>query len=242
MRENEKIQGEGILRLFEELLQEGIPLKLHLSDNDRKHLTGVTGLGNRNKLPCFLIDCPANFPQADAEIHSLHLDFEFTGKDKLKYFFNTVGGEFFRDKLRIPLPQVIVRKQRRKLFRIDAPSGTKLYFTLNATRYELKVIDISLGGSLGILVDVKNNDLRDPILPKATVLKDIELLFPPENKNVKVTVERAEVKRRGKNPLTNQYTYGIEFLKLNPADEKNLTDLIYRIQREFLRKRLRMDA
>ena len=95
---------------------------------------------------------------------------------------------------------------------------------------------------MGILVDVKNNDLRDPILPKATVLKDIELLFPPENKNVKVTVERAEVKRRGKNPLTNQYTYGIEFLKLNPADEKNLTDLIYRIQREFLRKRLRMDA
>jgi c-di-GMP-binding flagellar brake protein YcgR len=134
------------------------------------------------------------------------------------------------------------RKQKRKVFRIAAPSGTKLYCNLNTVRYELRLIDIGLGGSLGILVDDKNKGQRNTILPKAAVLKDIELLSPFENEDLKVTVERSEVKRRTKNPLTHQYEYAIEFLKLNPIEEKNLTNLIYRIQREFLRKRLRLDA
>lgn len=241
MAQTEKIEGRRILRLFEELRNNQTLLRLHLSQKNYSHLTRVLDLRKQKKDTFFLIDYPPGFRETSADTDACFLDFDFTDKDNVNYFFSTRGGEIFNKKLWIKLPQIVNRKQRRKLYRLAAPSGTKLYICLHSKRYELKVIDISLGGSLGVLVGIRHGDQQDPILSYTGIFENVEVIFPPEEEDLRVTIKSAKVKRLGENPLTKQLEYALQFLDIDQTHEKILTDLIYRFQREFLRNRLRIN-
>jgi c-di-GMP-binding flagellar brake protein YcgR len=241
MAQTEKIAGQQILGLFEELRHNGTFLRLHLSQKDYAHLARVLDLRKRRKDTFFLIDLPAGFPGTHADADTWSIDFEFTDKDNVNYFFSTRGAEIVDRNIWIKLPQVVKRKQRRKLYRLPAPPVTKLYVNLHSSRYELRVIDISLGGSLGVLVGIQHGDQQDPILSYAGTFENVEVVFPPEEENLRVTIKSAIVKRLGKNPLTKQHEYALQFLEIDQIQTGILTDLIYRFQREFLRNRLRIN-
>jgi c-di-GMP-binding flagellar brake protein YcgR len=241
MAQTEKIAGQQILGLFEELRHNGTSLRLHLPQKDYTHLTRVLDLRKRRKDIFFLIDFPAGFIETNADTDAWSIDFEFTDKDNVNYFFSTRGGEIIDRNIWIKLPQVVKREQRRKLYRLTAPSGTKLSINLDSNRYELNVIDISLGGSLGVLVGIQHGDQQDPILSYAGIFENVEVVFPPEEENLRVTIKSAKVKRLRENPLTKQHEYALQFLEIDQIQTKILTDLIYRFQREFLRNRLRIN-
>ena len=241
MAQTEKIAGQQILGLFEELRHNGTFLRLHLPQKDYSHLTHVLDLRKRRKDTFFLIDYPAGFPETNADIEMCSIDFEFTDKDNGNYFFSTRGAEIIDRNIWVKLPQIVKREQRRKLYRLTAPSGTKLHVNLHSNRYELKVIDISLGGSLGVLAGIQHGDPQDPILSYAGLFQDVEIVFPPEKENLRVTIRSAKVKRLGENPLTKQHEYALQFLEIDQIQTKILTDLIYRFQREYLRNRLRIN-
>jgi c-di-GMP-binding flagellar brake protein YcgR len=241
MAQTEQIAGHQILGLFEELHHNETFLRLHLPQKDYSHLTRVLDLRKRRKDTFFLIDYPAGFPETNADKDSWSIDFEFTDKDNVNYFFSTRGGEIIDRNIWIKLPQIVKREQRRKLYRLTAPSGTKLYINLHSNRYELKVIDVSLGGSLGVLVGIQHGDQQDPILAYAGIFDNVEVVFPPEEENLRVTIKSAKVKRLGENPHTKQHEYALQFLEIDQIQTKILTDLIYRFQREFLRNRLRIN-
>ena len=61
MPEIEKIEGQRILRLFEELQQEATPLKLYLSDSQYEHLTSVVDIHTQEKNIYFLIQYASDF-------------------------------------------------------------------------------------------------------------------------------------------------------------------------------------
>jgi c-di-GMP-binding flagellar brake protein YcgR len=241
MAGSEKIDGDGVKRVFEELLQRKTHLELNLQDTDYQHLTIVTALTTQKSDPSFYVDTPEGFREAPADIDSWHIRFEFTGKDNIKYIFNTIGGEIANNRIKIKLPETVERRQRRRLFRINAPAGTLLCFTINATRYEFEVIDISLKGSLAVLVQTDSHAYPAPPFPGTGELKEVELVFPVEIYRKPIKIETAEIKRTKKNPEVPSYEMALEFAEISNHHEKLLTDLIYRLQRRYLRKRLPLD-
>jgi c-di-GMP-binding flagellar brake protein YcgR len=242
MAQTEKIAGQKILGLFEELHHDGTFLRLHLPQKKYSHLTQVLDLRKRRKDSFFLIDFPEGFFDTNADTDAWSFDFEFTDKDNVNYAFSTQGAEIINKNIWIKLPQFVKRQQRRKLYRLTAPSGTELHLNLHAKRYELQVIDISLGGALGVLAGIQHGNQQDPILSYTGIFKNIEVVFPPKEENLRVAVKSAKVKRLGENPLTNQHEYALQFLEMDQIQTKTLTDLIYRFQREFLRNRLRVNV
>ncbi len=241
MAESEKISGDGVTRIFEELLQRKTLLKLILLDTDFQHLAIVTALTTLKTGPSFIIDTPEGFREAAANIDTWHIRFEFTGQDNIKYIFKTIGGEITDDQIKIKLPEAVERKQRRKLFRINAPAGTILCFTINVMRYELEVIDISLGGSLAALVQADSHVYQGPPFPDIDKLKDVELVFPVGICRKPIKIKTAEIKRTKKNPEAPRYEMALEFAEISKRHERLLTDLIYRLQGQYLRKRLPLD-
>jgi c-di-GMP-binding flagellar brake protein YcgR len=241
MTESEKIRGDGITRIFEELLHRRTHLKLNLLDADFQHPTIVTALTSQKTGPSFVIDTPEGFREAAANIDPWHIHFEFTGKDNIKYSFETIGGKITDGQIKINLPEIVERKQRRKLFRINAPAGTILCFTINTTQYELEVIDISLGGSLAALVQAGSHVYPKPPFAEIGEIKDVELVFPERICQKPIKIKTAEIKRKKKNQQAPRYEMALEFTEISNRDAGLLTDLIYRIQRQYLRKRLPLD-
>jgi c-di-GMP-binding flagellar brake protein YcgR len=241
MAESEKIRGIRITSMLEELRQRKTLLKLMLVDTDFEHLAVVTGLRRKESGSHFIIDTPRGFKEAAADIDIWHIRFEFIGKDNINYVFTTIGGQIAGNQIYIKLPEEMERKQRRKLFRINAPAETKLCFSIQGTRHELQVIDISLGGSLAALVQTDSHVQPKPPFPDTHPLKDVELIFPAEIFRQPIKIKTAQIKRLKKNPETTRYEIALEFNQISKSDQRLLNDLIYRLQRQSLRKRLPLD-
>jgi hypothetical protein len=126
MAKSEKIKGSAITKLFEELVTYKIFLKMNLLDSDFKQLTRITALADRNNELHFIIDTPEKFENAAARTAPWRIHFEFTGRDHIEYGFTTIGGEIQGKRTFVKMPRLVERNQRRKLFRINAPAGTKL--------------------------------------------------------------------------------------------------------------------
>jgi len=241
MADSEKIRGIRITSIFEELRQRKTLLKMILVDTDFEHLAMVTGLRRKESGPHFIIDTPRGFKEAAADIDIWHIRFEFIGKDHVNYVFTTIGGQIAGNQIYIKLPEEMERKQRRKLFRINAPAETKLCFSIQGTRHELQVLDISLGGSLAALVQTDSHVQPKPPFPDTHALRDVELFFPAGISRQSVKIKTAQIKRLKKNPETTRYEIALEFNQISKSDQRLLNDLIYRLQRQSLRKRLPLD-
>ena len=68
-------------------------------------------------------------------------------------------------------------------------------------------------------------------------MKDLVILFPSEEGAFKVNVKEASVKSVENDILMNHYRYGLQFTYVEKTEKKALRNLIYRFQREFLRRR-----
>jgi c-di-GMP-binding flagellar brake protein YcgR len=241
MAENEKIKGSAIPTLFKELLHHKTFLKLSLVDAEYEHLTLITDLVNRNNAPHFIIDPPEGLEQAAAGIDSWHLRFEFTGNDHIKYTFTTTDAQIDNNRIYIKYPRKINRWQRRELFRIDAPAGTKLCVTHATVRHELDVINISIGGTLAALVQTRSRPFEKAPFADKQFLKDIELVFPSEILQMPIRIKAVQIRRIKKSSEQTGCEVGFEFHEITTGEENRLTDLIYRLQRQQLRHRLPLD-
>lgn len=238
MDEPEKIKGGAIPKLLKELLHHKILLKLTLVDTDYEQLTLITALAERNNAPHFIIDKPTGFQQAAAAADRWQLYFEFTGKDHIRYTFSTTGAEIDKRQIYIPYPRKIERWQRRELFRLDAPTGTRLCLKQNAEQQELDVINISLGGMLAALVQTRTGHLDKAPFADQQFLTDIELVFPPEVMPQPIRIKTVQVRRQEKKSKKSGFEVGLEFCEISTGEKKRLTDLIYQMQRQRLRNRL----
>jgi c-di-GMP-binding flagellar brake protein YcgR len=140
------------------------------------------------------------------------------------------------------LPEIVNRYQRRGHFRLEAPHGTRLCFKINDQSYDLLVINISLGGTLGVLSTLtikKERELREK---SPDILENVELIFPPNSENedsedTTVNIKHCKIIRQRRNPETQGYEFAIEFKEMAEDQQKKLTTLFYQWQREYLKKR-----
>ena len=238
MDEPEKIKGRAIPKLLNELLHYKTLLKLTLVDADYEQLTLITALVERNNAPHFSIDKPAGFQRATAAADQRQLYFEFTGKDHIRYTFSTAGAEIDRRQIYIPYPRKIERWQRRELFRIKAPAGTRLCLKEHAAPQQFDVINISLGGMLAALVQTRTGHLDKAPFTDQQFLSNIELVFPPEIMPQPIRIKTVQVKRQKKTSKKTEFEVGLEFCEISAGEKKRLTDLFYKLQRQQLRNRL----
>ena len=235
----EKIQGDAVRALFKELQQDRIPLTARLKNGDYEHVTYIIDVHEFKRKPFFLIESQKSFQKAADNLDVLRLHFEFIGKDRIKYTFKTRDTQLSYEKIWIKFPEIVLRFQRRRLFRLDAPHGTKLYFNVNDFRYKLLVVNVSLGGTLGVLVSLTKKMEQELKIINPKILENVELVFPSKGHadDSKVNIKTCHVARQGRNRLTHKYEYAIEFKELAEDEQKKLTELFYWWQREYLRKR-----
>jgi len=241
----EKIQRGALSQLFTELQIEKIPLKMQLTNDDDVHLTVITEIRKRNRALHFLVNSPEGYQKLSAEAGQSRLRFEFSDNENIKYVFETNTWELSREMIWVRFPEFVHRYQRRKLFRLEAPHGTRLFFKVNDIRYKLLVINVSLGGTLGVLVSLTKQMEQELKLYDSKILENIELLFPSKDRKKAgsiVRIKRCQIKRQEKNPLTNKFECAIEFQEISEEERKNLTDLFYKWQRDYLQKRRIMRA
>ncbi|MFX0117624.1 MAG: PilZ domain-containing protein [Candidatus Hodarchaeota archaeon] len=240
MAEIEKIQGEGILRILHDLQQDKTFLKMRLLDNDFERLTLVTDIRKWKKNTYFSIDDSSEFHDILAEDDIWRIEFEFTGRDKIKYVFRTTEGAIKNGKIWVAFPEFIERYQRRRVFRLEAPPKTRLFFKYESTAYELIVVNVSLSGTLGVQANMRKKLDLNLQPQKAQALQDVVLVFPSSDNSLNVKIKQCQVKRLKKNPQTQRYEYALEFTEIDEDNEIRLTEAIYRFQREFLRRRKRL--
>jgi c-di-GMP-binding flagellar brake protein YcgR len=234
----EGIEGKGRFTILEGLQSDKTLIKMSLLDKDYERLTIVTGIRTRNNTPFFLIDYPGGFRETVADLEVWSVVFQFTGKDKLQYVFRTSGGEIHRNEIWIRFPKVIERGQRRRHFRLEVPFGTKLHFQLRSSKRELSVSNVSLGGVLGAIVSSESGTQKGQSLRSGDILEHIQLEFPSSEEDLRVHIIKARVVRWEDGPLASHKHYAIQFIEMDKSEEAALTELVYKFQREFLRRRL----
>jgi c-di-GMP-binding flagellar brake protein YcgR len=245
MAEIEKITEKSLLPLFTELRTDQIPLKMLLASRQEPILSYITDIRKRRRTMHFVIKAPDTRPDLETEKDRSVLQFEFTDKESIKYVFETEDWELSEDSIWVKFPAFVNRFQRRKLYRLDAPHGTRLFFKVNDTRYKLLVVNVSLGGTLGVLVSLTKQMEKELKLCKSETLEDVELVFPSENRKHAgsiVKIKRCQIKRQERNPITRKFECAIEFKEMNEGQQKSLRDLFYKWQREYLRRRKLMCA
>jgi c-di-GMP-binding flagellar brake protein YcgR len=240
MAEIEKISGKAVLKLLTNLQLDKIPLKIRWKDEDRSYSTCVADIRKRKRRLHFLINAPEAFLSARDPGAPSKLRFEFIDKENIKYVFETGAGLLSRAMMWVAFPEFVRRYQRRSLFRLDAPPGTQVYFNVNDVHYKLLVINVSLGGTLGVLVSFSQQMDQKLTACESQVLQDVELHFPPKKQKEQasvVEIKRCRIKRKHRNPLTRKYECAIEFTEIDEQEQEKLTQIFYSWQRKYLRLR-----
>ena len=240
MENIELIQGEAVLQLFKELQQRKTPLQVKLTNGSYEHLSYLKQIRKRLRTHYFLIEYNEDFQAAVKDLEELHVKIEFTDDDGILHAFHTNDSDVSREMIWLKFPDNIHRYQRRSLFRLEAPHGTRLFFEVNESRYKLLVINVSLGGTLGVLVSLTKQMEQELKLKEPQVLENVELVFPTkddDNDGAKVRIKRCQIIRQERNPQTKKYECAIAFKEIIETEQKKLTELFYQWQRDYLRKR-----
>ncbi len=232
----EKIQGNKLIRLMEQVQREKIMLSMRLVGQNYERLTMITHVPKDKKASFFAIDPPKDFRNTISKLGTWEIQFKFSGLDHLEYIFTTSGGKFSDDEIRINFPDYIERLQRRRYFRISVPTGTKLFFESDQTQREINLINISLRGTLGLLKAFNEKDPKKPVFKKEDVLKNLKITFPSDIKDNQreVWVKKAILRRAEHDPKKNMDFYAFEFMSIDRDQEKTLIKIIYDLQRMFL--------
>lgn len=249
--ETESIQGKDVIQVFKRLKDNRTLVKVHLPEKDYNRLTVVSDVWIKRRLLFFLnnrdevyfrIDEPEGLKEALADQGDMKLLFEFSDRDRLPYTFETHGGEVDGGRIWLKLPEAIQRLQRRLYFRIEVPENTFVRMNLDGQPQRVALENISLGGALAAIYRRKPGDGDLPVFTVGQTLDSIQLLFPPAKGGPSITITRAVVRRTQKDTRSKKQQFALHFVQIEAAEEKRLTRLVYKIQRERLSRRLPVDG
>jgi c-di-GMP-binding flagellar brake protein YcgR len=230
------IIGKHIHTTLEQVKKGKTLIRMKLTEKDYEQLTVIDDIRKKDKKLFLLIDCPDGFDDLFKN-SSGKLQFEYNGADKISYFFCADIAQIDQKSIWVTFPDLIERRQLRRDFRVNMPSGTHMGFKQCGVKLNLQVINLSLGGAFGALISSQNT--THSVLPVSAgdLLTEIELIFQSQYLEHRVIIRKATVVRFEENQSLRSFCYAIHFLDMDKAEEKALTDLIYIIQREYLKKK-----
>jgi len=241
MDDRSQISGDRITELLDELKSANTLINLRLRGVDGyERLTMINDIQEASDGTILILDPPRGFQSAVAKVPRWRLQFAFTGQDGLEYNFNTEGGRISGDGICVPAPTAINRVQRRKYYRVETPPETLMGLTRNGEPLSLDLINLSQSGTLGIVRRVKRKGLsHEPLFNVGENLFNLTIACPgsEDAAPAKAIVKKAVVRRVEVDNEQYRHRYALEFLDIPSADQRTLVSFIYRVQREFLRKR-----
>ncbi len=235
-----KISGEKVEQALRYLRDRKVLIKVAVKGAAFENVSLLTDLDTDGPNARFCIDPPDGMRDALLLKKKCALYCEFNGEDKVLYNF-TVPIEDWHGDFWFPLPSEIERIQRRRNFRLQAPMGTTLTLRQLEPPVRLLVLDFSLGGLLCMVESLRSGQEKRRVLFKGRTLNNLELTFDDEETTL-IRIMRARIVRTGRNPKTNHEQYAFEFIAIDKAEEKRLTEVLYRMQRKILRQRMSLEA
>ena len=234
-----KIEGRRIFELFEYLLKKRVIVSIHIVGTDFEKLTCAIALKEDITGNWLLVDMPGGFRAAAAEKEPPVLKFSFNGPDQLEYVFVTPEARIAGSELKIPFPPHVERVQRRKDFRMDAPPGSRMHVALNdGIQAVLGLINISIDGALGALIKHNFKGLKGSLLAENQFIAGGSIIVPGNGVPPQpIIMKQSEIRRIEHQKEKNIYRCAVQFIEMDPAEKKKLTQTVYHLQREFLKKR-----
>jgi hypothetical protein len=232
----DQIRGEERTPLLKRFQRDRNVMRIRILDRDYERLTIVIGTGVRGGVPSFRIDHPQGFSEVAAGIPEWRMVFDTSSPDGIHFLFKTSGGGISGEEIWIPYPDRIERRQRRKEFRLPAPVGTVMRFTVQSIPHETSVINISTEGAL---LALNRGDLSVDVGRR---VKNLSFLFPSGKGQRQIRVKEAEIRRLDRDSTSGKTHCALRFTGIEPVEKSALNDLIYHFQRVFLRKLMLPDA
>ena len=236
-----KIRGPKVAQVLAYLKDKKVLIKIAVKGTSFENVSVLTDLDLQGANPRFCIDPPEGIRDALQLKKKCSLYCEFNGEDKVLYNFEIAIEDWHGDYW-FPLPAEIERIQRRRNFRLQAPMGTTLTLRQLEPPIKLLVVDFSLGGLLCMVESLRAGKDKRRLLFKGRTLNNLDLIFEEEAGSVQVRIQRARIVRTGRNPSNNHEQYAFEFVAINKAEEKRLTQVLYGMQRKLLRQRVNLET
>ncbi len=238
METSEKIHGKEKIGIFQQLVDERRLVQFQIREISMDGLTFIRAIRKDWSKDYFLIDVPEELWTAITNPKKLLIEFEFTGSDKLPYRFKSIGGKKIRNEVWLLFPKYIERIQLREHFRIEVKTKAKFIFGPEGATQSMKVINFSEGGALAEF-QPSGDSLRNYRMIKADkILGNCKLILISRVNHLTINIKRSRLVRVTEDPSIRRYLCAIQFVEI-AVDEKNkLTQLIYNLQRDFLRRRL----
>ena len=234
-----KIEGRKLVELFNTLIEKRVIISMHLTGTDFERLTCLVGIQAHASGYSLRIDLPEGMRAAAAKTDAVTLRFNFNGPDRLEYVFSTEGIKFNHRELVTPFPEYVDRIQRRKDFRMQTPSGTRLLIKHDKIHAILNLINISLGGAFAVMKKHNLKNVNEPIFALDESVTNARIIVPEgtDRKEMVIIIQTAIVRRIERDRQSKRFRYAFEFKDMDAREKHKLTQSIYYFQRLFLQRR-----
>jgi c-di-GMP-binding flagellar brake protein YcgR len=233
MEKSERLSHNPLLKVFDELLKDRTALKIYLLGKGIDGLTVVTDIELNKQQKYFIIDYPGDNTEAFKKAVGEKVYLEFKGRDGLQYNFRSKIGKVTKEDIWVEFPDAIDRIQKRRHFRIVPSSGTKILCTAHETSFEFNVVNLSEGGAL---IKQSGTFHDEQLFNIGGYIRRLFIQCREDFANVRIEVNKSEIKRIEKNSETNLISYALQFLEFRHNEKDRLIDFIYRCQREILKR------
>jgi hypothetical protein len=237
---SDKIQGDAIVDVIAALIEDNTLIRIKFTANEAERICVINSQRRISDSSYFQIDIPEDIAVPDnADEWKVAIAFDFMGRDRLNYSFTATGAIISGNKLWIKVPAEIVRIQQRNNFRIDTPKRSVLELSFQEEHYSLILENISLGGAFcRARKSLKSGLVRLPVKVDSQI-ENLRLVIPADGKSSEILVRLSRIARIVKDPDKRLLAYGIEFLEIGREEKARLTRIIYDLQRQFLKRRLK---
>ena len=232
MEDIEKIYGEFRHALLQDLLTERTPVSFKIEGTEFEKLTFVTGLKHMKTTPYLLVDRFKGLSGALSAKRDVLLN--FTGNDKIQYFFRTCICEITEHDIWLEFPEFIERVQRRKHFRVATPLGTRVLLSKNEKTHEGHAVNLSM---VGVLFKEAERSEGPSQWNVGDDVDDVQVSWSKDFVSTTISVKKSRVKRVVKDPVSGRCWCALHFLELDSEQEQKLREFIYMCQREALQRR-----
>jgi c-di-GMP-binding flagellar brake protein YcgR len=237
MTASETIPREESLALLKSLIQDRTPLILKAPDGSRQWQLLAREIRTRRRRRYLVVEDNEALRSALADTAWGKMTVSFTDRNNVPHTCEIEHHRLAKMTIWLEIPETIERHQRRKIFRLEAPSGSELHLNIGGKEHSLLLIDVSISGALGIMSHLKAGP--ETAMPgcRGETIPDAVLLFQTKAGPQRIHIAECTIRRLEPHHTTGKMQYALEFTTIDEENEQLLTKMIYEFQRKYLRRR-----
>jgi hypothetical protein len=221
------------------LKQDKTPLTLRPLDESHQWSVVATDLRTRRRSLYLVIADNESLRSTLKDFPDIELSLAFTDRNNVPHTCDIDRHRLTKSDIWLEIPETIERYQRRKIFRLEAPSGSELNLTIEGETYSLLLIDVSINGALGLVSHLKPALEAPPPGRLGETIENAVLIFQTKTGPRRVHIAECTIRRLEPHVATGKMQYALEFTAIDEENEQLLTKMIYEFQRDYLRRRHR---